>query len=226
MNQTFNHRILAILLVSISIVAGGCYAQLGGGGGAGSGTGNVTVTVPPAKPTDKAAEPAMRDEYDFSRGVRGKHARSYAQGANVVVLEADVAKVKQDNSAKVTLDAYGDLVVFEAAVVAIDPAETMIEGVATYKTTFVFSRDDARIKSGMTANIDVATNKQENVLAVPQRSVGVKNGISFVLVKEQGDVPRERSVVIGLRGSDGMVEVREGLKEGDQIADSPEALAQ
>jgi hypothetical protein len=45
------------------------------------------------KPTDKAAEPALRDEYDFSRGVRGKHARRYAQGANVVVLEADVAKL-------------------------------------------------------------------------------------------------------------------------------------
>ena len=34
----------------------------------------------------------MRPEYDFSRGVRGKYARRYAQGANVVVLEADVAK--------------------------------------------------------------------------------------------------------------------------------------
>ncbi len=34
----------------------------------------------------------MRPEYDFSRGVRGKYARRYAQGANVVVLEADVAR--------------------------------------------------------------------------------------------------------------------------------------
>ncbi len=34
----------------------------------------------------------MRAEYDFSRGVRGKYARRYAQGTNVVVLEADVAK--------------------------------------------------------------------------------------------------------------------------------------
>ncbi len=34
----------------------------------------------------------MRREYDFSRGVRGKYARRYAQGANVVVLEANVAK--------------------------------------------------------------------------------------------------------------------------------------
>lgn len=35
----------------------------------------------------------MRAEYDFSRGVRGKYARRYARGANVVVLAPDVAKV-------------------------------------------------------------------------------------------------------------------------------------
>ena len=34
----------------------------------------------------------MRLEYDFSKGVRGKHAARYAEGTNVVVLEADVAR--------------------------------------------------------------------------------------------------------------------------------------
>lgn len=34
----------------------------------------------------------MRPEYDFSKGVRGKHAARYAQGTNVVVLEPDVAR--------------------------------------------------------------------------------------------------------------------------------------
>ena len=41
----------------------------------------------------KRAEPEMRGEYDFSRGVRGKYARRYAQGTNVVVLQPDVARV-------------------------------------------------------------------------------------------------------------------------------------
>jgi len=34
----------------------------------------------------------MRPEYDFSKGVRGKHAARYAEGTNVVVLEPDVAR--------------------------------------------------------------------------------------------------------------------------------------
>lgn len=35
----------------------------------------------------------MQAEYDFSRGVRGKYARRYAEGTNVVVLDPDVAKL-------------------------------------------------------------------------------------------------------------------------------------
>jgi hypothetical protein len=35
----------------------------------------------------------MREEYDFSHGGRGKYARRYARGTNVVVLEPDVARV-------------------------------------------------------------------------------------------------------------------------------------
>lgn len=37
------------------------------------------------------AEPEMRDEYDFSSGVRGKYAARFAEGSNVVVLDPDVA---------------------------------------------------------------------------------------------------------------------------------------
>jgi hypothetical protein len=35
----------------------------------------------------------LHDEYDFSRGVRGKYAERYAAGSNVVVLDPDVAAV-------------------------------------------------------------------------------------------------------------------------------------
>ena len=41
----------------------------------------------------------MRDEYDFSEGVRGKHHEAYRQGTNVVVLAPDVAKVFRDSAA-------------------------------------------------------------------------------------------------------------------------------
>ena len=37
-------------------------------------------------------DPDIREEYDFSRGVRGKYAKRFAEGSNVVVLEPDVAR--------------------------------------------------------------------------------------------------------------------------------------
>jgi len=45
------------------------------------------------KQTKKIARIAdrMRPEYNFSKGVRGKHAARYASGTNVVVLAPDVA---------------------------------------------------------------------------------------------------------------------------------------
>ena len=41
----------------------------------------------------KKSNNGMRDDYDFSKARRGKYARAYAEGTNVVVLAPDVAKV-------------------------------------------------------------------------------------------------------------------------------------
>jgi len=38
----------------------------------------------------------MLSEYDFSGGVRGKYAKRYQEGSNVIVLDRDVAKVFHD----------------------------------------------------------------------------------------------------------------------------------
>ena len=39
----------------------------------------------------------MLEQYDFSGGIRGKYAKRYAQGTNVVVIEPDVAKFFPDH---------------------------------------------------------------------------------------------------------------------------------
>ncbi len=39
----------------------------------------------------------LREEYDFSGGVRGKYAERYGEGANIVILDPDVAKVFRDS---------------------------------------------------------------------------------------------------------------------------------
>lgn len=39
----------------------------------------------------------MKNEYDFCKGERGKYARQYAEGTNVIFLDADVAKAFPDS---------------------------------------------------------------------------------------------------------------------------------
>ncbi len=134
----------------------------------------------------------------------------------VNVPEADTAKIKIGDTAKITLDAYGSSIYFKAVVTKINPSETIIEGVATYKTTLQFVEKDERIKSGFTANVDILTAQKENVLAVPYRAVVTKNGDKIIRILN-GKTVEERKVEIGLRGSDGYIEIIKGLREGTQV---------
>jgi hypothetical protein len=42
-------------------------------------------------------DPDLLEEYDFSRGVRGKYAKRYTEGVNVVVIDPDVAEYFPDH---------------------------------------------------------------------------------------------------------------------------------
>lgn len=137
------------------------------------------------------------------------------------VPEADIAKIHIGDRAKVTLDAYGNDALFEARVATIDPAETIIDNVPTYKVTLYFTEDGERIKSGMTANIDIATARKDGVIAIPQRAIINKNGNKFVTIMNPDTTTTEVSVTTGLRGSDGTSEIVEGLREGDVIVTAP-----
>lgn len=132
------------------------------------------------------------------------------------VAEVDIASLAIGNTSDVTLDAYGNDEKFQAQVIAIDPAETVIEGVSTYKVTLQFTTEDERIKSGLTANIDILTDTRENVIAVPQRAIVRRNGEKMVRVLK-GEEMQEVGVEIGLRSSDGRIEIVSGIEEGDKV---------
>lgn len=139
----------------------------------------------------------------------------------VNVPEADIAKIKVGDSARVTLDAYGSDTVFGVRVISIDPAETMVDNVATYKITLQFDKQEDMVKSGMTANIDILTNKKERVLVLSQRAVLTKDGEKFVQLNAGKNFIEERKIEVGLKGSDGNIEIVSGLSEGDEVVSSP-----
>jgi hypothetical protein len=56
-------------------------------------------------------DPDMLKEYDFSKGIRGKYAKRYAEGTNVVVIEPDIAKFFPDhNSVNQALRSLAEIV--------------------------------------------------------------------------------------------------------------------
>ena len=44
-------------------------------------------------------DPDMMEEYDFSKGVRGKYSKKYKKGTNIIVIDPDVAEFFPDNEA-------------------------------------------------------------------------------------------------------------------------------
>ena len=132
------------------------------------------------------------------------------------ITEVDISKVKIGNKAEVELDAYGNDESFEAVVVSIDPAEEVIEGVATYKTVLQFLDAGDKIKSGMSADLEIMTNMKENIIAIPQRAVIYRNGDRIVKIMVNGEI-MEREVETGVKGSDGKIEILSGINEGDTV---------
>ena len=51
------------------------------------------------KKSKSQSKKEMSSEYDFSKGRRGKYARRYAKGTNLVALAPDVAKTFPDSQA-------------------------------------------------------------------------------------------------------------------------------
>ncbi|MBI5135236.1 efflux RND transporter periplasmic adaptor subunit [Candidatus Uhrbacteria bacterium] len=137
------------------------------------------------------------------------------------IPEVDISKVAVGQKAALTLDAFGSSEKFTATAVTIDPAQTVVEGVATYTVTLQLESDDKRIKPGMTANIDMVTAERTNVLVIPGRALRRTDGKTVVKV-QRASVVSEVTVVVGLVGSDGFVEIVSGVGEGESVVVSGE----
>lgn len=136
------------------------------------------------------------------------------------IPEADIAKISLNDNAKITLDAYGDEVIFDAKVIKMDPAETIVEGVSTYKVTLEFNTADERIRSGMTANIDILTEQKNDVIAIPQRAIIEEGTRKLVKILQDNKTIKEVTIKTGLKGSNGNIEITEGINAGEKVITS------
>ncbi len=136
----------------------------------------------------------------------------------VQVSENELAKISLNNEAKITLDAYGPENKFDATVSQIDPAETIVNGVGTYKVTLLFTKGDPKIYSGMNANVEIITKNSSQVLTIPSSAVITRGSEKFVLVENESKKFTEKKIETGILGSNGFIEIKSGINEGDVVA--------
>lgn len=142
------------------------------------------------------------------------------------VPESDIMKIAIGQKAEITFDALNSDDVFGAKVVEIDPASTVIQDVVYYRIKIKLDKLDARLKSGMSANIDVHTAEAGNVLMIPLRAVqteglpadkaGTQKFVQ-VLTDVKNNIIQRKSITTGLEGDEGMVEVKSGLNAGEKV---------
>lgn len=133
------------------------------------------------------------------------------------VPESDIAKVSVGMKADIAFDAFSNDEVFVAEVTEIDPASTVVLDVVSYVVTLRLDSIDARLKEGMTADIDIETARKDDVLIVPFRSLLKEGGKTYAEVK-RGEAFEKTAVTTGLEGDEGTVEIVSGLAAGDEIA--------
>ena len=136
------------------------------------------------------------------------------------VPEVHIAHIKPGNIAKVTLDAYDTETIFEAGVATVDPAETIRDGVSTYKVVLSFQSNDPRIKSGMTGSVSIITLEKPDAIMVLQSALIKRDGRQYIQKKMDEEIV-EVLVEIGDSTSLGQVEIISGLSEGDSIVLTP-----
>lgn len=133
------------------------------------------------------------------------------------VPEIDIVKVKTGAEVEVTLDAYGKAIIFPAKITRVNPTATTEGSVPMYKVIVTFLGKDARIKSGMTANVHIVTENKSQALALEARFVEVVDEAHGLVTVRKDNVDTKHTVILGIRGQDGLIEVISGLVPGDLI---------
>jgi RND family efflux transporter MFP subunit len=131
------------------------------------------------------------------------------------VSEIDIGRVKVGDPVGITLDAFPKSEKWTGKVIKIDPAEKVVEGVIFYETTIVFDNEDPRLRSGMTANLIVETNRKEDALRVPLRALHDSGTKTTVNVLRNG-ASMTVDVTVGLQNNT-HAELLTGLQEGDEV---------
>jgi len=152
------------------------------------------------------------------------------------VDEADIGQVEEGQSVQFTVDAYPDDV-FDGKVVQVRLEATTTSNVVTYEVVIDAPNPHLKLKPGLTANVNIYTMKEDNVLMIPAKALrfnpdpeilkGIKglvissdipvlNNGEKIVWTESGNNLLPKVITTGL--SDGInIQIKSGLTEGEKV---------
>lgn len=134
--------------------------------------------------------------------------------AEIALNEIDVAKVKVGQKVTLQFDAIEGLSI-TGEVAGVDILGTISQGVVSYNVKIAFDVQDERIKPGMSLSANIITDSKQDVLTIPIGAVKTAGDGSYIEYLVDGKLQR-KPVTVGL-SNDTMIEIIDGLSEGDQV---------
>lgn len=130
----------------------------------------------------------------------------------IQVTEKDLAEVKLNQRAKITVDAYADKE-FQGVINLISPIVNNLT--RTIDVEIIIPNLNHLLKPGMFAEVDLITGKTENLVLIPRQAVLIGNGRKKVFVIKDGKA-EERWIEIGFSDRN-LTYVKSGLVPLDSL---------
>jgi len=131
------------------------------------------------------------------------------------ISEVDIGNLNNGDKVIIDFDAFPNEE-FQGHVSKIYPAEIVKEGVIYYRVEILLDEYPDKLKSGLTANLEIITDQKQDTLLVPYVAIQRKEGKTFVRIADEGQIKEEREVQIGIEG-DTMVEIIKGVSAGERV---------
>ena len=134
------------------------------------------------------------------------------------VDEVDIGDLAVGQAAIVTLETWPDEEI-ESEVLLVEPAAQLTPGSAlvTFQVHLGHLRTDLPVRAGMTANADLITATQEEVLLVPSEAINLdRQAGKYSVTLVRGESYQEVEVTVGLH-DDRYTQITSGLVAGDEL---------
>jgi len=132
------------------------------------------------------------------------------------VDEIDVGHIRLGQPARITLEPWPDQEL-PGKVVSIAPKAKIAGQIVTFEVQLDFDTQDLPVLTGMTANAELTTEEEQDVILVPNRAIVLDRETgTYYVNRVDGESLTRVEVTLGLRDAR-YTEIRSGLQAGDRV---------